>query len=242
MIYKSANAFASHVLYNKENGYFDNNLTADVIEKLNISPKPVNKVMGVPGNGGGENGNCTDWYLTVYALDEYGNPLYIISESYLYTTCDNGGGPEDPDDPEEPQPTINFGEPDDTSISIDLVENLTESKIYHVSWYFYKVPNENLNFKSYEKITVKRNFIGPGWFIYGISHMSISPEGSITGQTASCVLNWTQGEINDIATWVKMTINFKDKRFYNYKGTPVAVYSNDIISSRTWGVGDLTAN
>lgn len=250
LIYKDTNDnYTSQVVYNRDKDYF-NALTNSIVEssfktaEKNKTIKPLSEIGSKSKDKTmliKDEPNCIDWYWTVYALDEYGNPLYIISETYLYTTCPDGVSDPQPE-PEEPEPIVEFGEPDDTPIGITTEQSSEGKKIFNVSWYCYKISGRTLRFKSYEKIETVRDIMGPNWLISNITHSNITPEGTIDGQTASCILNWSQGETNMTSTWAKMTLNFKDKRTLIYRGVLRTHYSPDITASRSWGVGDLINN
>lgn len=68
---------------------------------------------------------CIDWYWTVYVEDEYGNFLELISETYLYTTCNEpGGGGGEP---------IDSGEAEENSLDTDC-ESFTFVKTSSANW------------------------------------------------------------------------------------------------------------
>ena len=184
---------------------------------------------------------CIDWYQgeTITGPDVQ----VSVYETYLYTVCStpdgNSSGGDGSNNWEEPEPIVEFGEADDTPLSMIMEENSIENKIVNVSWYCYKVNTQNLRFKSYEKIKIVPPIMGSQWLISDISHTSMALEGTIAGQTVDYILNWSQGETTMNSAWAKMTLNFKDKRTYTYKNTTRTRYSADITAARSWGVYEL---
>ncbi|MFD2582110.1 hypothetical protein ACFSR6_06400 [Pedobacter vanadiisoli] len=255
LIRMSKNEFNQILIYDKDREFQKNDITGvELLKFYDNSKRIVNShvkkiftsqvsrntklMLTNPGSGDG----CIDWYWTVYAYDSDGNPLYVISETFLYQTCPNqpgGDGPTPPDIDELPEPNVSFGEPDATELSVTLESSTAVEKNYMVSWYFYKVNGESLKFKSFEKIKLTPEPIGLPWVVSSIKHISQSLEGTIERQSVSCILNWAEGTVIEQGAYGKMQLSFKDKREYTYKGVLRTRFSEDFKASRAWGTHDL---
>lgn len=244
MISKTDETYKHIIAYNAEKNHFTKSIDDEQVKNLYSNTLKANANRNSTGGTNASKGkvmvvedDCTAFYLLETWYNEYGEIIEIY-QHYLYTICEgmiDGGGEEE----EEPEPIVEFGEADDTPLSMIMEENSNENKIVNVSWYCYKVNTQNLRFKSYEKIKIVPPIIGSQWLISDISHTSMTLEGTIAGQTVDYILNWSQGETTMNSAWAKMTLNFKDKRTYTYKNTTRTRYSADITAARSWGVYEL---
>lgn len=103
LISKNNDSYKSIVAYNPKKDYFNTTLTNLEMQSIyaNTSKKqskrtpvsatrgnPKNKLMDAPLG----TAQCTDWYWTTYLHDGSGNIVGVLSEVYLYSTCEQQDG------------------------------------------------------------------------------------------------------------------------------------------------------
>lgn len=118
MVYKIDKDYHAQIIYNAKNNYFSEVTTIDIEATFMVSEKNnelKSLAKGKKMTSKGANGKvmvrqdeppvCTDWYWTTYTYDQWGNITSILSEVYVYTTCEeNGGGDVEPNPEEEDIP------------------------------------------------------------------------------------------------------------------------------------------
>ncbi|MFA6277292.1 MAG: hypothetical protein WC622_11115 [Pedobacter sp.] len=103
LISKSNEGYKSIVAYNPKKGYFDNTLTNLEMQNFYTNASKKRPIMPALSASKGNQNNklmysqpetpaCIDWYWTTSLCDGSGNVIAVVSEIYLYSTCDLGGG------------------------------------------------------------------------------------------------------------------------------------------------------
>jgi hypothetical protein len=164
---------------------------------------------------------CTDWYWTEYAVDENGNVLYIISEMFLYTTC------------EEPSPIGGGG-----SSIVDPGEEVENQKDTDCeSFTFRKTSLANWQEAGLNKISLRMVWVGGGngisvrhidvnHLVYGLPTYYTNPNGSITTLTAGGAAN-IAANATEFARNMTYS-NFRNNLTYPSEATIVAYFKQQV--------------
>jgi hypothetical protein len=100
LIYKKGDKYESLVAYNENKDYFQKSFSKPEIQVIfgstlaknlekTVYKKGINAQVKVRPN---EPPVCYDAYWVTYIEDAYGNPIEILSVTYLYTWCEDGSG------------------------------------------------------------------------------------------------------------------------------------------------------
>ena len=248
--------FKPLVLYNEKEDYFSGTLDNKEMQKayteavtITVSKK---KALSQPSPKGRlsleqipQPPICIDWYWTEITYDYQGN-IISIEENYLYSICyPNGGNPPGgggggggiPPD-EDSEPTIEWGQPDDTNFSqTNTVTSDTTGSIV-AGWYCYSAHGGAIQFKSYERIyysisrTTSFHIVWKAYSVTHLDHISMASEGFITGQDISSIYAFhIDNTSNNVA---KIKLVFKDRREYVQNRTTKIRYSPDITATNAW--------
>lgn len=249
-ISKNEDQYKSTMCYNENTNYFKGQLTREVIEKVYSAGSATigahlktsntksdfrkNEKLMVVDQGGQE---CTDWYWTIYALDEHGNILYVLSESYLYTTCTETGGGTDP--PSLPDPDQNCTEAEasvtGTPVSEDLGSRLLEenSSIRKKEYTWIFLQSLLWHYISTEEGVHEQ--VGGEWRWKSLTHVSAKRSGMVIGGTLSLIVTKSTPTVGIYNAGMTLKYDFNGQALCN--GSPIDVSRPDVTQdSPVWSV------
>jgi hypothetical protein len=253
---KSNQGYKSDIIYDDTmdfiNSPLNNKMAEEFYSKATIESNKYNrsartspisrsksKQMLLPGDGSGSGENCVDWYLTVYALDEQGNPIYIIAETFLQRTCDddNGGGPSIGTEPENDcSDAIESLTANSISqnVSSTILEANATTRKKEYQWKF--LQGVLWHYVSLEEGVHKK--VGTEWQWQSLTHKRVFRQGTTIGGTLTMTTNnatATLGIYN-----AGMTINYDFKAETECAGLPIQNVRNNVTQNGpVWNVNDF---